>query len=90
MTPEDLWLSKYNEVKAFIETNQWNLSRYRIEDHLLLNRLKQNRKLLNAGKLKEDRVAKFEKLLERAGVFDRIKKIIQICAPDNSMVRIGI
>lgn len=78
MTPEDLWLSKYNEVKAFIETNQRNLSRYRIEDHLLLNQLKQNRKLLNAGKLKEDRVAKFEKLLEQAGVCDTMKKIIQI------------
>jgi hypothetical protein len=45
---------------------------------------------LNVGKLKEDRVAKFEKLLEQAGVFDTIKKIIQICAPENSMVRIGI
>ena len=90
MTQDELKLSKYNEVKTFIETNQRNLSRYRIEDHLLLNRLKQNRKLLNAGKLKEDRVAKFEKLLELAGVFDIIKKIIQICAPDNSMVRIGI
>lgn len=90
MTQDELWLLKYNEVKASIETNHRNPSRHRIEDHLLLNRLKQNRKLLNAGKLKEDRVAKFEKLLERAGVFDRIKKIIQICAPDNSMVRIGI
>lgn len=90
MTQDELWLKKYQEVKASIETNHRNPSRHRIEDHLLLNRLKQNRKLLNAGKLKEDRVAKFEKLLERAGVFDRIKKIIQICAPDNSMVRIGI
>lgn len=90
MTQEDLWLSKYNEVKASIETNHRNPSRYRIEDLLLLNWLKQNCKLLTAGKLKEDRVAKFEKLLELAGVFDTIKKIIQICAPENSMVRIGI
>ena len=81
---------KYNEVKASIETNHRNPSRHRIEDHLLINRLKQNRKLLNAGKLKEDRVAKFEKLLELAGVFDTIKKIIQICAPKNSLMRNGI
>lgn len=78
MAQDELWLKKYQEVKAFIETNQRNLSRYRIEDHLLLNQLKQNRKLLNAGKLKEDRVAKFEKLLEQAGVCDTMKKIIQI------------
>ena len=83
MTQDELKLSKYNEVKTFIETNQRNLSRYRIEDHLLLNRLKQNRKLLNAGKLKEDRVAKFEKLLELAGVCDAIKKVIQIYTRKN-------
>lgn len=63
MTQDELWLSQYNEVKAFTETNHRNPSRHRIEDHLLLNWLKQNRKLLNAKKLKEDRVAKFEKLL---------------------------
>lgn len=63
MTQDELWLSKYNEMKAFTETNHRNPSRHRIEDHLLLNWLKQNHKLLNAGKLKEDRVAKFEKLL---------------------------
>jgi hypothetical protein len=76
MTQDELWLSKYNEVKAFIKTNHRNPLRHRIEDHLLLNWLKQNRKLLNAGKLKEDRVAKFEKLLELAGVYDTIKRII--------------
>lgn len=37
MTPEDLWLSKYNEVKASIETNHSDPSRHRIEDFLLLN-----------------------------------------------------
>lgn len=68
MTQDELKLSKYNEEKALIETNQKNLSRYRIEEHLLLNRLKQNRKLLNACKLKKDRIEKFEKLLEFAGV----------------------
>lgn len=60
MTQDELWLLKCNEVMAFIETNQRNPSRHRIEDHFMLNWLKQNRKLLNAGKLKEDRV----KLLE--------------------------
>lgn len=63
MTQDNLWFSKYNEMKASIETNHRNPSHHRIEDHLLLNWLKQNRKLLNSGKLKEDRIEKFEKLL---------------------------
>lgn len=77
MVQDELWLSQYNEVKAFIETNHRNPSCHRIEDYHLLNWLKQKRKLLNARKLKEDRVTKFEKLLELAGVCDTIKKIIQ-------------
>ena len=44
----------------------------------MLNWLKQNRNLLNAGKLKDDRIEMFEKLLELAGVCDAIKKTIQI------------
>ena len=55
---------------AFIETNQRNPSRHRIEDHFMLNWLKQNRKLLNAGKLKEDRV----ELLE---IGERYKRVNQ-------------
>ena len=58
MTP---WFSKNNEEKDFGETNHRNSSRHRIENHLLLNWLKQNRKLLNAGKMKESRVEMFEK-----------------------------
>ena len=33
------------------------------EEHLMLNWVKQQRKLLNAGKLKEDRVGRFKELL---------------------------
>ena len=72
MTQDELWLKKYQEVKAFIETNHRNLSRHRIEDHFLLNWLKQNRKLLNAGKMKEKRVSMFEKLLEMREKYKRV------------------
>lgn len=67
MTQDELRLSKNKEEKDFMETNHRNPSRHRSEDHLLINCLKQNRKLLNDRKLKEDRVAKFEKLLELGG-----------------------
>ena len=76
MTQEELWLSKYHEVMDFIETNYRNPSRHRIEDHLVLNWLKQNRKLMNAGKLKEDRIEKFEELLEMGVKYKRVNQYI--------------
>lgn len=54
---------RYNEVKGFIETNKRNPSRHRIEEHDMLNWMKANRKKMNAGGLKPERVKLFEKLL---------------------------
>ena len=74
MTQDEHWLLKYNEVKASIETNHRDPSRHGIEDHLLLNWLKQNRKLLNASKLKEDRIEMFEKLLAMVEKYKRVNQ----------------
>lgn len=63
MTQDAKWLAKYNEVKNFIETNKRNPSKHRIEEHLMLNFIKHNRKLLNKGEMKDDRVEKFNELL---------------------------
>lgn len=57
-------MARYNEVVTFIETNQRNPSKYRVEEHDMLNWLKANRKALNAGKLKAERVERFSRLLE--------------------------
>ena len=54
---------RYKEVMDFIESNHRNPSKHRIEEHDMLNWVKANRKALNAGKLKDERVEKFEKLL---------------------------
>ena len=48
----------------FLVENHRNPSKYRIEEHDMLNWLKANRKVLNAGKMKTERVEKFRKLLE--------------------------
>ena len=64
MTQDEKWITKYNEVATFIETNKRNPSKHRIEEHDMLNWLKANRKVLNAGKMKAERVEKFRKLLE--------------------------
>ena len=64
MTQQEKWMTNYHEVKAFIETNHRNPSKHRIEEHDHLNWLKANRKVLNSGKMKPERMEKFRKLLE--------------------------
>lgn len=64
MTQEERWEIRYEEVKAFIVSNKRNPSKHRIEEHDYLNWLKANRKVLNAGKMKPERVEMFRKLLE--------------------------
>ncbi len=64
MDQETRWLTRYKEVMGVIEANHRNPSKHRIEEHDMLNWLKANRKALNAGKMKPERVEKFSKLLE--------------------------
>ena len=71
MTQEERWQKRYEEVKAFIESNHRNPSKHRIEEHDYLNWLKANRKTFNAGKMKPERVEKFRKLLELTEKYKR-------------------
>ena len=64
MTQDEKWLARYNEVKTFIEEHHRNPSKHRIEEHDMLNWLKANRKHMNAGALKPNRVEMFKNLLE--------------------------
>ena len=63
MTQDEKWKARYNEVVGFIETNHRNPSKHRIEEHDMLNWVKANRKVLNAGKMKTERVERFKELL---------------------------
>ena len=71
MTQEERWLKRYDEVVGFIEANKRNPSRHRIEEHDMLNWLKANRKVMNAGTMKPERVEKFRKLLEMTEQYKR-------------------
>ena len=71
MTQEERWMTRYKEVVSFIETNHRNPSKYVAEDRDMLNWLKANRKALNAGKMKLERVEKFRKLLEMTEQYRR-------------------
>ena len=72
MTQDEKWIAKYNEVVTFIETNKRNPSRYDEEERGKYHTwLKANRKALNAGKMKAERVEKFKKLLEMTEQYRR-------------------
>ena len=65
MTQEEKWQAKYDEVKAFIEKNKRNPSRYDDEERgMYCNWLKHQRKLYNSGEMKESRLVMFKELLE--------------------------
>ena len=71
MTQDEKWILRYYEVAEFIESNHRNPSRHRIEEHDYLNWLKANRKALNTGTMKLERVEKFRKLLEMTEQYRR-------------------
>jgi len=74
MTQDELWLTKYQEVMDFMEKNHRNPSKHRLEEHQMLNFIKHNRKLMNKGELKVDRVEMFEKLLEMGEKYKRVNQ----------------
>ena len=71
MTQDERWNKRYQDVMEFLEKNHRNPSRHRLEEHDMLNWLKANRKVLNAGKMKAERVEKFRKLLEMTELYRR-------------------
>ena len=76
MTQDERWLEKYNEVKDFIRSNHRNPSKHRIEEHLMLNWIKHNRKLQNAGTLKRERAELFNDLLKQMEEYRRLNQYV--------------
>lgn len=71
MTQNERWMVRYVELMEFLKENHRNPSKHRIEEHDYLNWLKANRKVMNAGKMKAERVEKFRKLLEMTEQYKR-------------------
>ena len=64
MTQDEKWIVRYNEVMKFIENNKRNPSKYDAEERgEYYTWLKHNRKQMNAGTLKQNRIEQFDKLL---------------------------
>lgn len=74
MTQDELWQAKWKEVIDFMETFHRNPSKHRIEEHLMLNWIKHNRMLMNAGELRPERVELFRQLLEVGEKYRRVNQ----------------
>ena len=74
MDQETRWLTRYNEVKEFIEENHRNPSKHRLEEHDMLNWLKANRKAMNKGVLKPERVEALKELLALTEQYRRVNQ----------------
>jgi len=75
MTQDERWLNKYNEVINFIETNHRNPSKYDdTERGLYVNWIKHNKKLMNAGELKEPRLGMFQELMDLSEKYRRVNQ----------------
>ena len=58
----------------YMDTYHRNPSKHRVEDHLLLNWMKHQRKLMNNGELKPERVAAFKRLLAKSESLKRVNQ----------------
>ena len=74
ISQDDRWQQHYEEVVHYILTFRRLPSKHRIEDHLMLNWLKYNRKLQRANKLSAERSELFDLLLDMARLYQRINQ----------------
>jgi len=74
MTQEERWLKRYQDVMDFMEKNHRNPSKYVDVERGLRNWVKQQKKLMNAGALKGQRLRMFKELL---GLGEKYKRVNQ-------------
>ena len=67
MTQEEHWLKRYQDVMDFMEINHRNPSKYVDSELGLRNWTKQQKKLMNADALEDQRLKMFKELLELGG-----------------------
>ena len=74
MDQETRWLTRYNEVKEFIEREHRNPSKYVDSERGLRNWVKQQKKLMNAGALEGQRLKMFNELLALGEKYKRVNQ----------------
>ena len=78
MTQEEKWNLRYDEVVVYMKTYHRNPSKHRPEDAMLLNWMKQQRKLMNRGELRPDRMARFKSLQAKGERYKRENQWVEI------------
>ena len=76
MTQDERWLTRYNEVKEFIEREHRNPSKFIPEERGLRNWVKQQKKLMNAGALEGQRLKLFYELLGLGEKYRRVNQYV--------------
>lgn len=76
MTQDELWLAKWQEAIDFLETNHRLTSKFIPEERNLRSWWKHNKKLMNAGDLKLERVELFKQLLELGEKYKRVNQYL--------------
>ena len=74
MDQETRWLTRYKEVKKFIEREHRNPSKYVDAERGLRNWVKQQKKLMNAGVLDGQRLKLFNELLALGERYRRVNQ----------------
>lgn len=74
MTQDELWLNKWQEAIDFLETNHRRPSKFVPEERDMRNWWKHNKKLMNAGVMKAERVALFNQLLELGEMYRHVNQ----------------
>ena len=76
MDQDTRWLTRYNEVIKFIEANKRSPSKYVDSERGLRNWVKQQKKLMNAGALEEQRLKMFNELLALGERYKRVNQYV--------------
>lgn len=74
MDQDELWLTKWQEAMDFLRTNMRRPSKYVPEERNMLNWWKHNKKLLNSGDLKPERLELFKQLLALGEQYKHVNK----------------
>ena len=74
MTQEERWQQQYDQMMLFMETNHRRPSKHRLEEHDMLNWFKATKKRVAKGGLSDERLKKFNELLEVADKYRRLNQ----------------
>ena len=74
MTQDERWLQQWQIVMDFMEANKRRPSKFVDEERGMRNWWKHQQKLLNAGKLKEERIQLYKVLLAKGEEYKHINQ----------------